>query len=261
MLLKFFQLNGRFPRDAQEIPAAAIEHVAASVGVDPTAWSGYAWSGSTIEYHRAQVRKLLAFREATSADASALASWLSERVLLRERAIERVRQIALERYRELRLEPPTTGHLDRSLRSAIHNHEAAFCEGALKHLSAESRAALDRLLLPLPGSSGLDPDGPAPLHYIASDPGRAGLRSIEEHVAKLAAVHRIGARAEQRVENELLEDLRRVAGKTAILFRVAEAALAHPDDTVRTVVYPVVHEDTLLALVKEARASGSAYRR
>lgn len=51
VLLKFFQLNGRFPRDAQEIPAAAIEHVAANVGVDPTAWSGYAWSGSTIEYH------------------------------------------------------------------------------------------------------------------------------------------------------------------------------------------------------------------
>ena len=37
-------------------------------------------------------------------------------------------------------------------------------------------------------------------------------------------VHRIGVRAERRVERELFEDLKRVNGKTNILFRMAEAA-------------------------------------
>ena len=41
----------------------------------------------------------------------------------------------------------------------------------------------------------------------------------------LDTVHRIGAKAEHRVERELLEDLKRVAGKNGLLFQLAEAAL------------------------------------
>jgi len=77
----------------------------------------------------------------------------------------------------------------------------------------------------------------------------------------LEIVHRIGARAERRVEKELLEDLRKVTGKTNLLFRLAEAALEKPDGIVKEVVYPVVPEPTLRELVKEWRANGPAYRR
>lgn len=328
VLLKFFQLEGRFPRDAGEVPPAAIEYLAPQVGLPSTAWEGYAWDSRAFKYHRAQIREFLGFREATVADAADLTSWLDEHVLPRERALERVRHIASERYRERHIEPPAVDQLDRVLRSAIHNHEARFCAATLKALSPESRVGLDALLVPLPGVSAPDALGLAPLHVIASDPGRAGLRSIEEHVSKLelvraidlpprlfhdttasmlrslrdrasveepfelrrhpeslrltllaafcrlreqeladelvdlliATVHRIGAKAEQRVEEELLDDLRRVAGKAGLLFRLAEVTLARPDDMVREVVYPVVHEDTLRALVKEAQASGPAYR-
>ena len=55
-------------------------------------------------------------------------------------------------------------------------------------------------------------------------------------------VHRIGAKAEQRVERELIEDLKRVSGKNGLLFQLAEATLAHPDGIVREVVFPVVDE-------------------
>ena len=54
----------------------------------------------------------------------------------------------------------------------------------------------------------------------------------------------IGAGAEDqhprgtRVEGELIEDLRRVRGKEGLLFRLAEAAVEHPDDTVRTASVP-----------------------
>jgi hypothetical protein len=44
-------------------------------------------------------------------------------------------------------------------------------------------------------------------------------------------VHRINARGEKRVEGEMIADLRRVAGKESILFKLAEAALDHPDET------------------------------
>lgn len=44
----------------------------------------------------------------------------------------------------------------------------------------------------------------------------------------IGLIHRINTRADRRVERELTEDLRRVRGKEAILFRLAEAAIAHP---------------------------------
>lgn len=76
----------------------------------------------------------------------------------------------------------------------------------------------------------------------------------------ISIIHRIGARAEQRVEKELLDDFKRVSGKTGLLFRLAEAALNQPDGVVREVVYPVVGEQTLKNLVREFKSSGNAYR-
>jgi hypothetical protein len=42
----------------------------------------------------------------------------------------------------------------------------------------------------------------------------------------IATVHRVAAREEKRVTDELVNAFRRVSGKENILFRVAEAALA-----------------------------------
>ena len=39
------------------------------------------------------------------------------------------------------------------------------------------------------------------------------------------------------------------------MFRLAEAAVDHPDDTVRTALFPVVGEGTLRDLVREAKAN------
>ncbi len=76
----------------------------------------------------------------------------------------------------------------------------------------------------------------------------------------IGLIHRINARADRRVERELTEDLRRVRGKEAILFRLAEAAVDHPDDTVRTALFPVVGGKTLRELVREAKANEHAFQ-
>jgi TnpA family transposase len=76
----------------------------------------------------------------------------------------------------------------------------------------------------------------------------------------LETIHQIGARAERKVERELLDDLKRVAGKQNLLFELADATLAQPDGVVRDVVFPVVDEQTLRDLVKEWKATGPTYR-
>jgi hypothetical protein len=71
----------------------------------------------------------------------------------------------------------------------------------------------------------------------------------------------IGTRAEQTIDRQVLKDLTRVRGKNRLLYAVAEAALAHPDEVVRTVVYPAAGgEQTLRDLVTEYQATDSYER-
>jgi len=76
----------------------------------------------------------------------------------------------------------------------------------------------------------------------------------------IETVHHIGARAEHKVEQELLDDLKRVGGKQGLLFNLAGAAVEKPDGTVREVLFPVVGEQTLRDLVRESKATGPTYR-
>ena len=87
-------------------------------------------------------------------------------------------------------------------------------------------------------------------------------RSLTDGLVDLLieTIHHIGARAERKVERELLDDLKRVTGKHNLLFELADAALGKPDGIVRDVVFPVVQEETLRNLVKEWKATGPTYR-
>jgi TnpA family transposase len=87
-------------------------------------------------------------------------------------------------------------------------------------------------------------------------------RSLTDNLVDLLVetIHHIGARAERKVEREMLDDLKRVTGEQNLLFELADAAIENPDGIVREVVYPVVGEQTLKDLVKEWKATGPTYR-
>ncbi|PGZ44515.1 Tn3 family transposase [Bacillus anthracis] len=87
-------------------------------------------------------------------------------------------------------------------------------------------------------------------------------REITDNLVELIIqiVHRIGARAERKVEKEFLRDFRKVGGKTNLLFRMAEKAVEQPDGIVRDVLFPVVGEDTLKDIIKEMKYTGPTYK-
>lgn len=80
---------------------------------------------------------------------------------------------------------------------------------------------------------------------------RSREREITDSLVDLLVqlVHRIGARAERKVEKEILEDFRRVSGKANLLFQLAEAAVERPEGTVREVLFPIAGEQTMRDLV------------
>ncbi len=78
----------------------------------------------------------------------------------------------------------------------------------------------------------------------------------------IATVHRINARADTKVTNDFVAELKRVSGKENILFKMTEAALGSPGERVEDVIYPAVPggQETLTALLREFRANGTSYR-
>lgn len=321
LLLKFFEIDARFPDRMDEIPTAAVSFVAEQVKVPASALESYDWSGRSITLHRGQIRKAFGFRECSEGDKQKLAMWLAEEVCPVEGRAEQLRDALIARCRLDRVEPPSRSQLDRIASSGMAGFEQAFCERTVQRLPDDCQLRLQRLVEPGENDA-------LALTELKADPGRVNLDTMLRELAKLDHVRSLGipadlfadasertveawrarasraypsdfrtasspvratllaalcwtrqteitdalvdvlislvatinTRAERRVEGELLTDLRRVRNKESVLFALAQAALDHPDDTVREALYPVVGESTLRDLIAEARANQRVFR-
>ena len=189
VLLKFFQQEGRFPRQRQEIPPAIVKYLARQAGVAQAAWNDFAWQGRTIEYHRAQIREFLGFREATVEDADAIGDWLVEHILPQNQQRDHIAAEITNRCRALHIEPPAPERLDRLIRSALNTFEQKFCDAIMKRLSAQTCEQLEALLLP-DGIGGDDqPSSPgqirSSLSNLLADPGAPTLDNLLEQIDRL----------------------------------------------------------------------------
>ncbi|HEY0617150.1 MAG TPA: DUF4158 domain-containing protein [Kribbella sp.] len=73
LLLKFFELEARFPGSPAELPPAAVSYVAQQVVVEPNVLAEYDWAGRAIKRHRVQIREAFGFREFSKGDEDKLA--------------------------------------------------------------------------------------------------------------------------------------------------------------------------------------------
>ena len=135
--------------------------------------------GRTIEYHRAQIREALGFRESTVADAEEVAAWLVEQVLPREYHEERLRDMAYQRYRTLQLEAPTPNRITRLIRSTRHIFEQQLYETTIARLPKATQAALDALLHAEEHEEDQEKDiQVVTLQELRMDPGRVSLATV-----------------------------------------------------------------------------------
>lgn len=326
LLLKFFQIEGRFPEAPNEIPGPVVNFLSEQTQVPPEVWQDYPWEGITIRRHRSEIRKWVGFREANVKDAQGLEAWLLEEVLPTEQRYDRLKEAALNRCRILRIEPPAPERLKRHIRAAAHAHETRFSEGIFKQLPASALKRLESLLTPLPTENG-ETEWTA-WQNLKADPGKAGVESVKEVSARLRMVrevglpanlfmgvspklleryakrasveepfelrrhgaplqttiltaflhrrseeltdhlvdllveiiHKMGKRAEAKLEEELSGQLQKVPGKLGVLVRMAEASLNAPEGVVNQVIFPVASEKLLKSLLQEIQNSGPAYQ-
>ncbi|MFF3123686.1 Tn3 family transposase [Streptomyces sp. NPDC057908] len=273
VLLKFYTQYGRFPRGRAELAGEAVEFVARQVQVPASALGFYDWTGRTVEYHRAQIREHLGFRECSVADAEKLTAYLAEHIADKERRPEQVRVELLARCRTESIEPPTSGRCDRIVGAALRAAEESLTALVSSRLTMES---VERIVALVAGADQDDAgpagggaegeESPPVLAKVKEAPGNVSLETeITDTLVELliSTVHRIGARAEKKVTEQLVNAFKKVSGKENILFKLAEASLGAPEGTVRQVVFPAVSggEATLRELVHEFKTRGPVYRR
>jgi len=146
LLLKCFQFEGRFPPAKHDIPRSVVDYIAHQLKLDAALYAQYDWEGRTVKGHRTQIREHLAFREATNLDTEEMAGWLVTHVLASDQNLEHLKVVVTTRFRELKVEPPTTDRIERLIRSGCHTYEQQLFAEIMQRLPPSTCILLDDLL-------------------------------------------------------------------------------------------------------------------
>lgn len=199
MLLKFFEVEARFPETVKEMPAAAVEYVAQQVKVPAEAWAAYDWQGKTVQRHRGEIRAAYGFRAITEEDRERLAEWLAAELCPVELSRDRLAAAVVARCRNDHVEPPAPGQVGRLVGKAVRDFEAQFCRSRVERLSHATRSRLEDLVASSEDVAAEEADGEDAVagggwSYFAelkTDPGAPGLESLLAEVNKLQRVRRL----------------------------------------------------------------------
>ena len=199
VLFKYFQSEALFPTNRSEVPKAVTGYIARQVGVPTSMFAQYDWTGRAITYHRTQIREYFGFRDSTVPDADEMVDWLCENILLRDHSFEHLVKAVCQRFRELRIVPPTSERMERLIRSAIRKFEDQFFQDTLEKLPTKTLAKADSLLNSAasldeePEEGGAADAGETTMTFqkMKADPGKPGVESAIKEVRKLRAIREL----------------------------------------------------------------------
>jgi hypothetical protein len=335
LLLKYFQLFAYFPEDKSSISQVVISYIASQVNLPKSFYSEYDWQGRSAKVYRAEIRRLFNFRVVSLQDSEDMVTWLIDEILPDEQKNEAITKLVYQRFRELQIEPPTPGRVERLVKSAVAKYEADFAEQTLNKLTPEMTEQIDVLLSTVETESDESAEQSdrktkmSDFAFLKTDPGAVGLGSFLTEIEKLKRIRTVGLptnlfevrssklvktyrhraatetpyllrqhppairytlmaafciqraqeitdslieilttiikrinnRAEKRINQELIDEFKKVSGKTNLLYRIAEVSIAEPNGVIEQVIFPVVSLKTLKDLVAEYKGTGLAYKR
>ncbi|MEL7334017.1 MAG: Tn3 family transposase, partial [Cyanobacteria bacterium J06560_2] len=225
LLLKFFQLKGRFPEKKNEIPRVVRAFVAQQLSVDEEDYEQYVWVGRGIKRHRSEIRKRYSFHRMRANEFVSLRQWLIDEIVPQAVGERQLKSLLYEELRNRKTEPPTYGRLERLINSAYRQFESQLCDSIVKQLPAKCRQALDRLTGPQSDSWILDADE-IPLNQVKQEAGGVGLKSLKAELSKLKTIKQLMLPADLfEGMNEQLLDRYRLRVETESLTEIRR----HPD--------------------------------
>jgi TnpA family transposase len=199
ILLKYFQYEGCFPESLTDVPPVIVGHIAQQLGMEVSEIDKYSWTGGRAKEHRKQIRERLGFHPATVADQEALRAWLQAEILPYEYRLPYLEQIARQRLRQLHIEPPTRGRLERLINGAIARYRQEFFEMTTANLSKATKTSLNQLITQEADIEDSDQGEEEavmpqryPLHELKADVGAAQVKHVKKAAQRLQLLQSIG---------------------------------------------------------------------
>jgi hypothetical protein len=181
VMLKFYEIEGRFPAYPEEVPPAAVRYRGSLVKVDPALFARYSWTGRSIKYHRSQIRRVYGTRPTTEAYEDRWARWLAEEMCPRETNRDRLAVALRRRCRSEKVEPLSTGQVERVVASGCRRFDDDFAATTAGRLGPVVCGRLEDLL-----------SRPNVLAELKSDPRPLGLDTLLAESASCRRYERSG---------------------------------------------------------------------
>jgi TnpA family transposase len=185
LLLKYFQINARFPRKEEVISLSVINFLAKQLELDSLSFHYYDFADQSAKLHCKQISKYFGFQPATKKDAKALMHWLVSNVLPeRDCNLRSLIEIAYDYFREKRIEPFSSDRMTRYCIQALQKFEMNLFQKIAFQLSADQKTSLDSLLY-------FQEDQKIYLHNLRECVGPTNLESVLSETEKLKRIQEI----------------------------------------------------------------------
>ena len=185
VLLCSIRQTGRPPTAGEEVPPEVVAFVATQLDIDLGVHARYALRDETRREHVADIIRRLGLVSFDRAVTRALIAWLVG-IATNERSPARLAELLIQESRSRRILLPKPAVLDLVVRQARFRAERIMIQALTGGLDHARRAALDRLLEPMPDTS------ISLLAWLRTASASPSARNMAAMVERLQAVRRLG---------------------------------------------------------------------
>lgn len=146
VMLKFFQVEGRYPTPSDVIQQTMINSLAMQLDCCDMNLDNYDWHNRSSKRFRQEIRLLLDYRKANIEDSKKLIDWLIEHSLPQVPTLPQILEQAYQFCGNQRLEPFKPRQLDRYIATACSRFERKFFLDISKQLSIATIKLINELL-------------------------------------------------------------------------------------------------------------------
>lgn len=219
--LKFRQTYGHYPESISELPSGIVRVIAEQIGCTSIPFENYPLQGRQAQRHRQNIRRYLGVRLPNKNDIAQLTVWLTEFILPSNPQALHGSELVSDWCQEQKIERPAADHLDRIIRSAVHQFETEQQNIIFTRLSLDSKVAINHLLSA--EEPGTDRVTEVTLSGLKAAPGRGSLENVLAVIAQLKCLDSVALRPgifqgiapkfivqfQQRCASESIRELRR----------------------------------------------------
>lgn len=195
--------------------------IAEQIGCTSVSLENYPLQGRQAQRHRQNIRRYLGIRLPNKTDIAQLTAWLTEFILPLNPQAVHGSELVTDWCQAQQIERPAADHLERIIRSAVHQFETEQQNIIFTRLSLDSKVAINHLLsAEEPGTARVVG---VTLSGLKADPGRPSLENVLSVISQLKCLDCVAlqsnifqgispkfiAQFQQRCSSESIRELRR----------------------------------------------------